>query len=65
MDAVDSKVIRMIGAELQDAPVSEARAAELAAEIGRLKAAVLREREVLKFEDEPAHFARALDGGAR
>ena len=24
--------------------------------------AVLRERSVLRFEDEPAHFARALDG---
>ena len=62
MDAVDSKVIKAIGAGLQDGPVGDARAAELAAEVSRLNAAVLRERAVLRFEDEPAHFARALDG---
>jgi hypothetical protein len=62
MDAVDSKVIMAIGAELQDGPVSDARAAELAAEVSRLNAAVLRERGVLRFGDEPAHFACALDG---
>lgn len=65
MDAVNSKVIKLIGAELQDSPVSDARAAELAAELGRLNAAVLRERDSLRFDDEPAHFARALDGAAR
>jgi hypothetical protein len=65
MSAVDSKVIQLIGAELQDGPVSDVRAAELAAELGRLNAAVLRERSALRFEDEPAHFASALDGAAR
>lgn len=65
MDAVGSEVIKMIGAELQESPVSDARAAELAAEVGRLNAAVLRERGMLRFEDEPAHFVRALDGVTR
>jgi len=64
MDAVDSKVIQVIGAELQDVRVSDARAAELAVEVGRLNAAVLRERGMLRFVDEPAHFARTLDGVA-
>ena len=64
MDAVDSKVIKAIGAELQNRTVDDARAAELAAEVGRLNAAVLRERVALRFEDEPAHFSRALDGAA-
>ena len=64
MDAVDSKLIQAIGAEMQDRSVSDARAAELAAEVRRLNAAVLRERGALRFEDEPAHFARALDGVA-
>ena len=64
MDAVDAKVIQAIGAELQDGPVGEARAVELAAEVGRLNAAVLRESVTLRFEDEPGHFARALDGTA-
>lgn len=64
VDAVDSKVIKVIGADLQDVPVSDARAAELAVEVGRLNAAVLREKGALRFEDEPAHFARTLDGVA-
>ena len=62
MHAIEPKTIQAIGAELQDGPVSDTRAAELAAEVGRLNAAVLRERGALRFEDEPAHFARTIDG---
>jgi hypothetical protein len=65
MDAPDSNVIQAIAAELQDAHVGDVRAAELAAEVGRLNAAVLRETGALRFPDEPTHFARALEDGAR
>ena len=65
MDAPDPNVIQAIAAELQDGRVGDARAAELAAEVGRLNAAVLREASTLRFEDEPAHFARALEAAAR
>ena len=65
MKAVESNVITLIGAELQDGAVNDARASELAAEVGRLNAAVLRARVALHFEDEPAHFARALESAAR
>ena len=64
MDSVDSNVIQVIGADLQDVRLSDARAAELAVEVGRLNAAVLREGSMLRFVDEPAHFARTLDGVA-
>ena len=65
MHAPDPKVIQAIAAELQDEHVGEARAAELAAEVGRLNAAVLRETGALRFPDEPSHFARALEEAAR
>lgn len=65
MDAPDPKVIQAIAAELQDVQVGEARAAELAAEVGRLNAAVLREVGALRFADEPTHFARALEEAGR
>lgn len=65
MDALDPNVIQAIAIELQDGQVGNARAAELAAEVGRLNSAVLRETDTLRFEDEPAHFARTLDAAAR
>jgi hypothetical protein len=61
MDALDPNLIQAIAAELQDGHVGDERAVELAAEVGRLNAAVLREANTLQFQDEPAHFARALD----
>ena len=64
MDAVTPEVIKLIAAELQDGSVGDARAGELAAEVGRLNAALLRERAALRFQDEPADFARTLEGGA-
>ena len=64
MGTFDPKLIQAIAAGLQDGRVGEARAAELAAEVGRLNAAVLREANALQFEDEPAHFARTLDAAA-
>ena len=45
--------------------VGNARAIELAAELGRLNTAVLRETDTLRFEDEPAHFVSALEAAAR
>ena len=66
MDALDPKVIQVIAAELQDGQhVDDSRAAELAAEVSRLNTAVLREVNTLRFADEPAHFARALEAAAR
>jgi hypothetical protein len=65
MDAPDPNLILAIAAELQNVHVGNARAAELAAELGRLNAAVLRETDTLRFEDEPAHFVRALEAAAR
>jgi hypothetical protein len=64
MDALEPNVIQAIAAELQDGRVGDARAVELAAEVGRLNAAVLREVNTLRFADEPAHFARALEAAA-
>jgi len=64
MDAVAPEVIGLIAAELQDATVGDTRAAELAAEVGRLNAAVLREAGALRFQDEPADFTRTLDRAA-
>jgi hypothetical protein len=65
MDALKPNVIQTIAAELQEGQVGDARAAELAVEVGRLNAAVLREVNTLRFEDEPGHFARALVDAAR
>lgn len=65
MEAPDPNVIRAIATELQAVQVGNARAAELAAELGRLNAAVLRESDTLRFEDEPAHFVRTLEAAAR
>ena len=65
MDALDPNVILAIATELQDVHVGNARAAGLAAEVGRLNAAVLRETDTLRFGDEPAHFARTLEAAAR
>jgi hypothetical protein len=65
MDAVKPNVIQAIAVELQQGHVGDARAAELAVEVGRLNAAVLREVNTLKFEDEPGHFVRALADAAR
>jgi hypothetical protein len=64
MDAPEPNVIQAIAAQLHHGRVGGARAAELAAEIGRLNAAVLREVNTLRFADEPAHFARALEAAA-
>jgi len=66
MDALDPNVIQAIAAGLQDGQrVGDSRAAELAAEVSRLNAAVLREVNTLRFADEPAHFTRALEAAAR
>jgi hypothetical protein len=66
MDALDPNVIKAVAAGLQDGQqVGDARAAELAAEVSRLNTAVLREVNTLRFADEPAHFACALEAGAR
>lgn len=65
MDTPDPTVIQAIAAELQDNPVAAARAAELSTEVGRLNAAVLRDAALLRFSDEPASFASALEEAAR
>jgi len=64
MHAVTPSLIKMIAAELQDGTVADARAAELAAEVGRLNAAVRGGAGALRFHDEPADFARTLAGTA-
>lgn len=61
MDTPDPALIQAIAQGLQGARVSGERAAELAAEVGRLNDAVLRETGALRFEDEPSHFVRALE----
>jgi hypothetical protein len=65
MDAPNPNLILAIAAELQNVHVGNARAIELAAELGRLNTAVLRETDTLRFEDEPAHFVSALEAAAR
>jgi len=66
MEAPGPQLIHAIAAELQEGvAVDDARATELAAEVGRLNAAVLGMLGTVRFEDEPAHFARALEDGAR
>jgi hypothetical protein len=63
MHDVTPSVIKMIAAELQDGSVADVRAAELAAEVGRLNAAVRGGVGALKFHDQPADFARMLAAG--
>lgn len=65
MDTPDPQLIQAIAEQIQDWPVAEARARDLADEVGRLNGAVLREAGTLDFADEPGHFARALEEAAR
>lgn len=66
MEAPGPQLIRASATELQDGvAVDDTRAAELAVEVGRLNATVLGMRGIVRFEDEPAHFACALEDAAR
>jgi hypothetical protein len=65
METLDPSLIQAIATQLQDDEVGEARAAELAGEVGRLNAAVLRETGALGFPDEPGQFFSALEAAAR
>jgi hypothetical protein len=65
METLDPRLIQAVATQLQDNEVGEARAAELAGEVGRLNAAVLRETGALRFRDEPGHFFSALEEAAR
>lgn len=64
MDAVAPEIITLIATELQHGAVGDARARELAAEVGRLNAAVLRDAGALGFANEPADFAGILERAA-
>jgi hypothetical protein len=65
MDSLSRELIQAIAAEMQGQKPDDQRAAELAAEAGRLNSAVRRESRLTRFEDEPAHFFCALEQDAR
>jgi hypothetical protein len=65
MDTPDPHLIQALAEEFQGHAIGEVRAKELAAEVGRLNGAVLREAGALRFADEPGDFACKLDEAAR
>jgi hypothetical protein len=65
MDNLSRDLIQAIAAQMQGQTPDNQRAAELAAEAGRLNGAVRRESSLTRFEDEPADYFCALEQGAR
>jgi len=55
-----AKLMSDIATALQGIDLSPARAAEIAAEVGRLNGAVLTAAQRLVFDDDPADYAALL-----
>ena len=60
MAKVTSELIRLQGAQLQARTIESERAAELAAELEAMHAAVSDAARDLDFDDEPADFQKVL-----
>jgi hypothetical protein len=56
----DAKLMSDIATSLQGIDLAPARAAEIAAEVGRLNDAVLTSTQHLVFDDDPADYAALL-----
>lgn len=60
MSTFTAELIRAQAAELRGAELDETRAAEIAADIGKITEAARAVRDRLDFNDEPARFVAAL-----
>ena len=60
MAKVTGELIRLQGEQLQARKIDAERAAELAAELEPMHAAVSEAARDLEFDDEPSHFQRVL-----
>ena len=58
---VSPKLIETLNAEIQAVPIAEGRPAELAIEIGQLRAAAEAALAVHDFDRDPADFRSLLD----
>jgi hypothetical protein len=64
MSAPSAETIRAQAADLRGADIDEARAAEIAGDMGRIAEALDAVRARLDFNDEPARFDAVLDAAA-
>ena len=64
MSALSPETIRAQAAALRGADIGDARAAEIAADIGRITETLDAVRDQLDFNDEPARFDAVLGAAA-